>query len=97
VSRSLGADGLQTDGLNYFKTHNICVPFIFALIYTCIDTFQRGTSWILKIIFLIYIQLGCIVNELLMLFMFCILQEVGSIIGKKGDNVKRFREDVSIL
>jgi hypothetical protein len=27
----------------------------------------------------------------------CVLQEVGSIIGKKGEIVKRFREEVSVF
>jgi len=28
-------------------------------------------------------------------FLFCLLQEVGSIIGKKGEIVKRFRDEVN--
>lgn len=35
--------------------------------------------------------------EINLIFFLCILQEVGSIIGKKGEIVNRFREEVSIL
>lgn len=75
--------GYQTGTLLYYKSHRAYINYICVspLHNTCQCTGPFGYF--------------CQQFNYMLNFMFCSLQEVGSIIGKKGEIVKRFREEVS--